>query len=333
MQEIKIKFVDWWGGEESVKNSFIVKYLETKYKIIFCENPDYLFFSTFGKNHAKYNHCIKIAVFLENTNIDYNFTDYSIGNDNLYLADRHLKLNSFIINANNNITKHNKSIDFERKNSKFRKKFCSFLVSNGNCNQYSPRDEIFEKLCLYKKVDSGGKFKNNINYQVLDKHQWLLDYKFNLCCENSSYPGYLTEKLFDAFFAGCIPIYWGDPSLNSNINQDFTLNPKAYINAHDFNSIEDMINEIKKIDNDNIIYKKILKEPIFLNDFDITSFYTQKLESFLDNIFSQEKKYAYRRPNSQAAKSYTDIIYNAQKVNYLRHPKKLFKKMILWNKQ
>ncbi|ELP9120247.1 alpha-1,3-fucosyltransferase [Campylobacter lari] len=331
MQEIKIKIVDWW--DNNIENNFIINFLKKKYKVTISDNPDYILFSVFGKEHLKYNNCIKIFYTGENISADYNLADYSIGFDNLSFLDRHLKLPLFIIYSYINTMKYHKSIDFERKNSKFRKKFCSFLVSNGNCNQYSPRDEIFEKLCLYKKVDSGGKFKNNINYQVLDKHQWLLDYKFNLCCENSSYPGYLTEKLFDAFFAGCIPIYWGDPSLNSNINQDFTLNPKAYINAHDFNSIEDMINEIKKIDNDNIIYKKILKEPIFLNDFDITSFYTQKLESFLDNIFSQEKKYAYRRPNSQAAKSYTDIIYNAQKVNYLRHPKKLFKKMILWNKQ
>lgn len=39
-------------------------------------------------------------------------------------------------------------------------------------------------------------------------------YKFAVCYENArDIPGYITEKLFDALFAGCVPVYWGAPDI------------------------------------------------------------------------------------------------------------------------
>jgi hypothetical protein len=42
-----------------------------------------------------------------------------------------------------------------------------------------------------------------------DKLQTLRGYRFNLCFENGSYPGYVTEKIIDALVAGVIPVYRG----------------------------------------------------------------------------------------------------------------------------
>lgn len=42
------------------------------------------------------------------------------------------------------------------------------------------------------------------------KRDVMQKYKFALCYENASFPGYVTEKVFDAMFAGCIPVYLGD---------------------------------------------------------------------------------------------------------------------------
>ena len=39
----------------------------------------------------------------------------------------------------------------------------------------------------------------------------LAQYKFMICFENKFRPHYLTEKLFNAFYAGVLPISWGDP--------------------------------------------------------------------------------------------------------------------------
>lgn len=56
------------------------------------------------------------------------------------------------------------------------------------------------------------------------KVEVLQDFAFNLCPENGLYPGYYTEKIPEAFIAGCLPLTWTDP----NVCADF--NPKAFIN-------------------------------------------------------------------------------------------------------
>lgn len=49
------------------------------------------------------------------------------------------------------------------------------------------------------------------------KRAVLSRYRFAICFENTIFPGYLTEKLFDCFLSGCIPIYWGDPSVTAHV--------------------------------------------------------------------------------------------------------------------
>jgi predicted SAM-dependent methyltransferase len=46
---------------------------------------------------------------------------------------------------------------------------------------------------------------------VRGKYEFLSRFTFNLCFENSISPGYLTEKLFDSVYSGCVPLYEGDP--------------------------------------------------------------------------------------------------------------------------
>jgi len=52
----------------------------------------------------------------------------------------------------------------------------------------------------------------------------LRGFAFNLCPENSMYPGYYTEKIPEAFMADCLPLTWTD----SNVAVDF--NPNAVLN-------------------------------------------------------------------------------------------------------
>lgn len=70
----------------------------------------------------------------------------------------------------------------------------------------------------------------------------LKDFAFNLCPENSMYPGYYTEKIPEAFMANCLPLAWTD----SNVNADF--NPEAIINmgsmmADDFADLSALLTE------------------------------------------------------------------------------------------
>jgi GR25 family glycosyltransferase involved in LPS biosynthesis len=102
---------------------------------------------------------------------------------------------------------------------KSRKRFCGFVVSNP---MNLERNTAFELLNAYEEVDSGGAYKNNIGGPIahiyggggggdIAKHAFLRERKFCLCYENSSAPGYVTEKLLHAKMAGCVPIYCGCP--------------------------------------------------------------------------------------------------------------------------
>jgi hypothetical protein len=48
---------------------------------------------------------------------------------------------------------------------------------------------------------------------VLAKYQILAAYDFNLCFENSLVPYYCSEKIWHAIYCGCLPIYFGQPTL------------------------------------------------------------------------------------------------------------------------
>lgn len=67
-----------------------------------------------------------------------------------------------------------------------------------------------------------------------EKLTLLKNYRFCVCFENSYINGYITEKIFSCFSAGCVPIYYGAP----NIAQYIPSN--CYIDYRDFASDEDL---------------------------------------------------------------------------------------------
>lgn len=79
------------------------------------------------------------------------------------------------------------------------------------------------------QVDCAGKLLHNCddlwNVYGDDKKSFMMNYRYNLCPENSNAAGYVTEKLFQSIDAGCVPVYWGDynrPELDV-LNQDAIL--------------------------------------------------------------------------------------------------------------
>lgn len=53
---------------------------------------------------------------------------------------------------------------------------------------------------------------------IKSKKEIYKRYNFAICYENArAIPGYITEKIFDCFFAGCVPIYWGAPNITDHI--------------------------------------------------------------------------------------------------------------------
>ena len=171
-----------------------------------------------------------------------------------------------------------------------KRKFCAAVISNCQI-RYGFRLKFIDKLNKYKKVDMGGKCRNNINGTIRDKISFLSKYKFSIAMENSNGDGYISEKIVDSFLAGTIPIYYGDYII------DEFINPKTYILIKGEKDIDKKIEYIKKIDNDEELYKSIMKEkPILDNDFS-NKIDNNEFKEFLKNIFKQDKNKAYRTDN------------------------------------
>jgi alpha(1,3/1,4) fucosyltransferase len=78
---------------------------------------------------------------------------------------------------------------------------------------------------------------------VESKVDVLCRYKFAICYENAkNIPGYITEKIFDCFFSGCVPIYWGAPNITEHIPKN------CFIDRRDFSSHEELYAHLKNME-------------------------------------------------------------------------------------
>lgn len=69
-----------------------------------------------------------------------------------------------------------------------------------------------------------------------DKDEVMSNYLFSICYENvQGIPGYVTEKIFDSFRVGTIPIYLGDPNIGKSVPET------CYIDRRKFSSDMEMI--------------------------------------------------------------------------------------------
>lgn len=285
MKKIRVDFVDFWFGFDKCNNS-IYNFLKQFYDIEICEKPDYLFFSCFGYKYLEYD-CIKIFFTGENVRPDFNLCDYAIGFDYIKFADRYIRWPLYMTmeyrdDYNKALNKHKEYYNKEPK----KYKFCNFIYSNSLA--ISGRDELFEYLSQYKLVDSGGRHKNNIGGSIDDKFLFQQQYKFSIAYENSSTPGYTTEKIIQALAAGTVPIYWGNPEILSEINSG------CFINAHDFNSMDDLIARIIEVDQDDEKYLRMIRTPAFTVEH-MEHYSDDVLKTWFDNIFSKDVNEASRR--------------------------------------
>ena len=119
--------------------------------------------------------------------------------------------------------------------------------------------------------------------------------KFTIAFENESHPGYATEKIIEPLIQGSIPIYWGD----TTIAQDF--NPDCFINVHDFNSFEEVVERVIEIDNNDDLWKSYIKAPIFKDNKLPEELTNEAILEFFDKIFSKKKAYVLK-PRKQVQK-------------------------------
>ncbi len=65
--------------------------------------------------------------------------------------------------------------------------------------------------------------------KIARKFDVLSRTRFSICYENMrDMHGYITEKLFDCFFAGCVPVYWGAQNVSEHIPPDCFVDRRKF---------------------------------------------------------------------------------------------------------
>jgi len=134
------------------------------------------------------------------------------------------------------------------------KKFaCAFVA-----NPQPTRLRMIDELSKYGQVDVFGLHSGR---SVTSKYEVAREYKFFICPENDHFPGYVTEKLLDAYMCETIPIYWGDLGLDLHINRS------AHINLSNFKSISDLAMTVAGLNRDS--YKEIYERPFLSKEVEL----------------------------------------------------------------
>lgn len=283
-----IAFADWWPGF-NYNSNFYLNALRHHYSTINFEGiqytdnskPNLVLFGPYSQTWKQIpNNIPKVFVSAENWNVP---SDDSIS---FFLTpsraedDKHMRLptwmtfidwfsNSTIMPTDSQDNPILMPLHFATNSHprlfKDRQEFCAFVVSNPVCQT---RNNAFNTINNYKRVNSGGALFNNIGGQLslkypgggsgdLSKHQFFSNHKFTISFENSQAPGYITEKVLHSKMAGCIPIYWGDKDTDT----DFV--PNSFINLSNIgDNPEKIIEIIKMLESNPDACEKIASTPI-----------------------------------------------------------------------
>ena len=174
------------------------------------------------------------------------------------------------------------------------KKHNAIIYTQSNCVRF--REEAAVQFAKFLPVHYGGKCKgsipandnnnNNNNNQTNNSNNNLLlypvpnrtqypsteamfqSYKFCMVMENTKKAGYISEKIFNAYYAGCVPIYYGTTEIFD------IFNPKSFIYYHDIDNNNNnnnpqaatTISQLVHLSRNATAYDEMLMEPILQED-------------------------------------------------------------------
>lgn len=106
--------------------------------------------------------------------------------------------------------------------------------------------------------------------------EFITPYKFFMSMENTIANGYVTEKITNAYRAGCVPIYWGASQADDIFNKD------SFVNIQDFESPECCVEYIADC-TDEAISETISQNP-FREQVEWSNYYFSRYDSDLPTI-------------------------------------------------
>jgi hypothetical protein len=299
MRDLTIQYINYWVHPFNDRwlLNFIKHHFGKEYNIIEVKNKkrcDILIASVAGKLNNTKNIISKLKLFFYGENLN-RFPQYK--NIELLKKNFDLIVGFLPTNLNNKILRFplwfmyypfyemnggkNNIIEYitsEREKNKVlpKKIFASCIARHDRGNI---RSKISNEVQKYGKIKYPSKFRKNcsIGPEHIHKKKFLKNVKYNICPENSKFPCYHTEKIFQAFESGCVPLYWGVDFAEKNI-----INKNSYI----FVNVENNVKIEKQIKNGMGNYKNILNENIFTENAKeiINKYYTDLFECIKKKI-------------------------------------------------
>jgi GR25 family glycosyltransferase involved in LPS biosynthesis len=263
---LRVGFSDMWENFNPSYNFFTLLLQSTfpTYTFVFGNDaPDVLIFGPFGDAWKSFS-CPKVHFTGENTPP---VPDIALNLGFQQNADKYIRLPLWMLEidwfgADAAKIQNPIPIPFDVEPSVARSKFCAFIVSNPS---QPIRNRAFHSLSLYKDVDSAGRLYNTMGADLFAgsgggggekrKVEFLRQYRFCLAYENSASPGYVTEKLFHAKAAGCVPIYWGAPDVEEDFCMDGVIDARG-------KTEDEMIAMVRRVEEDPELWLKMANTPL-----------------------------------------------------------------------
>jgi hypothetical protein len=276
---INLDFTDF-GNPLPKGDNFFYNLLRSRFPVAVTDEPDFLIYSDASNVHRLYS-CKKIYWTPEPYAPNFQECDYALTHHHLEDDPRHLRLPLYSLWMNpQDLIRQSGEYELFRPQ---KQEFCCFFTSKVN-RETQHRWRFFDQLSQYRPVHSAGRARNNIGRSIPPdaraKHEFLQNYKFYMAFENASIPGYTTEKIIEAMRARCVPIYWGNP----RVAEEF--NPRSFINANDFPSDEALVDYVRRVDQDENLYRKYFEEPYFAGNVPNQYFGKDRILDFFGRIFS-----------------------------------------------
>ncbi len=157
-------------------------------------------------------------------------------------------------------------------------RFCTYVQKN----PVPFREEFVRRLSAYKTVDCAGPSLNNTGFNVnrSEKHAMYAESKFAVTFENECSLGYTTEKLPDALIKDCVPIYWGDPTVGLDFNEE------SFIRVRSEEDVDAAIERVIALDRDDRAYAAMLNAPKFPGGAMPLDYQTEPLRQFFERVVS-----------------------------------------------
>lgn len=188
------------------------------------------------------------------------FDQYSFGGRNAYLPLWWITSTDLLRPTKSPFLKREISIEglMQKRTGDFdkRQNFC--VAFSGKAWPF--RMHALTALNAIGRVDVYG---NLARQSVESKSAISSKYKFILCFENDLYPGYVTEKLPEAWMTGAVPLYWG-------LEQGKYFNERAYLNLANYHSENEFYERVARLSNSASEWNDIASQPLLKSKPDLS---------------------------------------------------------------